>query len=81
VRQKIEYRFRVPSAAVFTLYSYSKALEYRFRVPTAGSLGTNENALYLGRREYFSVKIITGNFKCLRKMEGSYLAATCWVYS
>jgi hypothetical protein len=34
----IEYRFRVPSAAVFTLYSYSKDLEYRFRVPTAGSL-------------------------------------------
>jgi hypothetical protein len=34
----IEYRFRVPSAAVFTLYSYSKALEYRFRVSTAGSL-------------------------------------------
>jgi hypothetical protein len=34
----IEYRFRVPSAAVFTLYSYSKALEYPFRVPTAGSL-------------------------------------------
>jgi hypothetical protein len=38
VRKRIEYRFRVPSAAVFTLYSYSKALEYRFRVPTAGSL-------------------------------------------
>jgi hypothetical protein len=34
----IEYRFKVSSAAVFTLYSYSKALEYRFRVPTAGSL-------------------------------------------
>jgi hypothetical protein len=34
----IEYRFRVPSAAVFTLYSYSKILEYHFRVPTAGSL-------------------------------------------
>jgi hypothetical protein len=34
----IEYRFRVPSATVFTLYSYSKALEYRFRVPTVGSL-------------------------------------------
>jgi hypothetical protein len=34
----IEYRFRVPSAAIFTLYSYSKALEYPFRVPTAGSL-------------------------------------------
>jgi hypothetical protein len=34
----IEYRFRVPNAAVFTLYSYSKTLEYRFRVPTAGSL-------------------------------------------
>jgi hypothetical protein len=34
----IEYRFRVPSATVFTLYSYSKALEYRFRVPTAGSV-------------------------------------------
>jgi hypothetical protein len=34
----IEYRFRVPSATVFTLYSYSKALEYRFRVPTADSL-------------------------------------------
>jgi hypothetical protein len=38
VRERIEYRFRVPSAAVFTLYSYSKALEYRFRVPTADSL-------------------------------------------
>jgi hypothetical protein len=34
----IEYRFRVPSAAVFTLYSYSKALEYLFRVPNAASL-------------------------------------------
>jgi hypothetical protein len=32
----IEYRFRVPNAAVFTLYLYSKALEYRFRVPTVG---------------------------------------------
>jgi hypothetical protein len=38
VRERIEYRFRVPTAAVFTLYSYSKALEYRFRVPTAASL-------------------------------------------
>jgi hypothetical protein len=34
----IEYRFRVHNAAVFTLYSYSKALEYHFGVPTAGSL-------------------------------------------
>jgi hypothetical protein len=34
----IEYRFRVPSAAVFTLYSYSKALEYRFRVPIVDSV-------------------------------------------
>jgi hypothetical protein len=33
----IEYHFRIPSAAVFTLYSYSKALEYRFRVPITGS--------------------------------------------
>jgi hypothetical protein len=32
----IEYRFRVPNAVAFTLYSYSKALEYPFRVPTAG---------------------------------------------
>jgi hypothetical protein len=38
VRERIEYRFRVPSAAVFTLYSYSKGLEYRFRVSSAGSL-------------------------------------------
>jgi hypothetical protein len=38
VREKIEYRFIVPSAALFTLYLYSKTLEYRFRVPTAGSL-------------------------------------------
>jgi hypothetical protein len=36
VRERIEYRFRVPSAAVFTLYSYSKSLEYA----TAGSLTT-----------------------------------------
>jgi hypothetical protein len=34
----IEYRFRVTSAAVFTLYLYSKALEYRFIVATADSL-------------------------------------------
>jgi hypothetical protein len=38
LREKIEYRFRVLSAAVFTLYSYFKALEYRFRVPTVDSL-------------------------------------------
>jgi hypothetical protein len=36
----IECRFRAPSAAVFTLYSYSQALEYRFRVPTAASLSS-----------------------------------------
>jgi hypothetical protein len=35
VRERIDYRFRVPSAVVFTLYSY---LEYPFGVPTAGSL-------------------------------------------
>jgi hypothetical protein len=36
----IEYHFRVPSAIVFTLYSYSKVLEYRFIEPNAGSLIT-----------------------------------------
>jgi hypothetical protein len=34
----IEYRFRVPSTAVFTLYSYSKTLEYHLEYTTAGSL-------------------------------------------
>jgi hypothetical protein len=34
----IEYRFRVPNAAVFTLYSYSKTLEYRLEYATADSL-------------------------------------------
>jgi hypothetical protein len=29
----IEYRFIIPSAAVFTLYSYSKALEYPLEYP------------------------------------------------
>jgi hypothetical protein len=38
VREIIEYRFKVPSTSVFTLYSYSKALEYHFKVPTAASL-------------------------------------------
>jgi hypothetical protein len=38
VRKRIEYRFRVPNAVVFTLYSYSKALEYRFRVPLTTGL-------------------------------------------
>jgi hypothetical protein len=38
VREKIDYRFRVSSAVIFTLYSYSKALEYRFRVRTADSI-------------------------------------------
>jgi hypothetical protein len=44
VRERIEYRFRVSSATVFTLYSYSKVLEYRFRVSTAGSLRTNDTS-------------------------------------
>jgi hypothetical protein len=34
----IEYRFRVSSAAVFTLYSYCKALKYALEYPTAASL-------------------------------------------
>jgi hypothetical protein len=40
VRERIEYRFRVPSATIFPLYSYSKVLEYHFRVTTAGSLSS-----------------------------------------
>jgi hypothetical protein len=36
-------------AAVFTLYSYSKALEYPFRVPTADSLRGPKNCLVLLR--------------------------------
>jgi hypothetical protein len=44
----IEYRFRVSSAAVFTLYSYSKALEYRFIV---GSLKKGLTAVYCARIE------------------------------
>jgi hypothetical protein len=43
----IEYRFRVPSVVVFTLYSYSKALEYHFRLPTAGSLRLSTPYHYL----------------------------------
>jgi hypothetical protein len=38
VRERIEYRFRVSSAAVFTLYSYSKTLEYHLEYATADSL-------------------------------------------
>jgi hypothetical protein len=34
----IEYHFRVLSATVFTLYSYSKTLEYRLEYATAGGL-------------------------------------------
>jgi hypothetical protein len=30
----IDYRFRVPSATFFTLYSYSKGLKYRLRLLT-----------------------------------------------
>jgi hypothetical protein len=45
VRKRIEYRFRVPSATVFTLYSYCKDLEYRFRLATAGSLTGFPSAL------------------------------------
>jgi hypothetical protein len=46
VRERIEYRFRVPSAAVFTLYSYSKTLVYRLEYATAGSL-THDSLLIL----------------------------------
>jgi hypothetical protein len=38
VRERIEYRFRVLSEAVFTLYSYSKALEYSLEYPIVCSL-------------------------------------------
>jgi hypothetical protein len=40
----IEYRFRVPSAAVFTLYSYSKSLEYYFRVSTCILSSSSDSA-------------------------------------
>jgi hypothetical protein len=53
----IEYRFRVPSAAVFTLYSYSKALEYRFRVPTAGSLTFKASFSSTNREEKHCIRI------------------------
>jgi hypothetical protein len=43
----IEYRFRVPSVAVFTLYSYYKALEYRFRVPTMAGLRVSTHCSWL----------------------------------
>jgi hypothetical protein len=42
----IEYRFRIPNAAVFTLYSYSIALEYRFRAPTAASLTCDHDTAF-----------------------------------
>jgi hypothetical protein len=35
----IEYRFRVPSATIFTLYSLSKALEYPLEYPLRVVLG------------------------------------------
>jgi hypothetical protein len=50
VRERIEYRFRVPSAAVFTLYSYSKALDYPFRVPTVGSISSPEKCIMQKKR-------------------------------
>jgi hypothetical protein len=34
----IEYRFRVTSAVIFTLYSYSKFLEYHLEYATTASL-------------------------------------------
>jgi hypothetical protein len=34
VKEKIEYRFRVSSTTVFTLYLYSKFLEYRIEYVT-----------------------------------------------
>jgi hypothetical protein len=37
VRERIEYRFRVPSTTVFTIYLYSKTLEYRLEYASAGS--------------------------------------------
>jgi hypothetical protein len=43
VRKRIEYRFRVSSTAVFTLYSYSKTLEYHLEYVTADSLNFNGN--------------------------------------
>jgi hypothetical protein len=44
----IEYRFRVPSATVFTLYSYSKSLEYRLQYATTASLsrGKEQNKVH-----------------------------------
>jgi hypothetical protein len=44
----IEYRFRIPNAAVFTLYSYSKALEYPLEYPLRVVLKGLEQAAVMG---------------------------------
>jgi hypothetical protein len=41
VRENIEYRFRVPNAAVFTLYS--KTLEYALKYPLPTTLGRDRS--------------------------------------
>jgi hypothetical protein len=46
----IEYRFRVPSATVFTLYSYSKILEHRLEYATAGSLIVSHSRTFVDSR-------------------------------
>jgi hypothetical protein len=58
VRERIEYYFRVPSAAVFTLYLYCKALEYRFRVPTAVSRKTGIVAVHGGADARQDLKLL-----------------------
>jgi hypothetical protein len=85
VRERIEYRFRVPSAAVFTLYSYSKVLEYRFRVPTAGSLkilsdGTFDRADSIPARAYIRATLVRVGLD-IETNSGSLWLGSLWIGS
>jgi hypothetical protein len=78
----IEYRFRVPSAAVFTLYSYSKTLEYHLEYATAGSL-TRLVVYYTGTSLTFTSVIgwimVHGVFATSFSAEGSRNASEHWL--
>jgi hypothetical protein len=65
----IKYRFRVPSAVVFTLYSYSKALEYPPEYPTAGTL----NQHLLSARNILFIRTKNWKGKAL-SLDGKFLA-------
>jgi hypothetical protein len=77
VGERIDYRFRVPDAAVFTLYSYSKALDHRFCAVTGD--GHDEMCHSFSLAYHFPIARVSAPyfFACSNKFWCQCMSSSC----